>query len=281
MGLGLEWGQESIASTNLGKHIRQHQSVFLDDSLTLGERWDLGYSLRLDDFSDFDMAYTGSSSLKFKLNVNSALSLGISRSIRIPSFTELYYNDVTTLGNVNLNAEKAWNYQAGFEFSPERFTLDLVLFLRQEERMIDWVRSIPSSKWQARNFTSDNVFGVEYSLHKKFNQLVSLDAYYTYTDKVMDKQGYLYKYGVNYAQHLVRTVFKLNFPFGQQEIGFNYKKPPDRRGWLLLDVGLSYNLNKNAKIFLSSTKILNVEYQDITGILQSGRYIQSGLRLEW
>jgi len=281
VGLGLECGQEKITSTSLGRHTRQHQSVFLDDSLALGERWDLGFSLRLDDFSDFDRAYTGSSSLKFKLNPESAFNAGVSRSMRIPSFTELYYNDATTLGNADLDAEKAWNYQAGFEYKREGFSSGLVLFLRQETQMIDWVRSDSSAKWQARNFTSDNVFGVEYSLHKKFNPLFSLDANYTYTDKAIDNQGYLYKYGANFARHLVHTIFNLELPFGRQEIGFNYKQRPGRRGWLLLDAGLSYDLNKNSKVFLSSTNILNVEYQDIAGIPQSGRYIQAGLRCEW
>ena len=147
--------------------------------------------------------------------------------------------------------------------------------------MIDWVRPDSSQKWQARNFTRDNVLGVECSLRKKINQVLSLDANYVYTDKIIDNQGYLYKYGPNYARHLVNTVFSFNLPFGQQEVGLNYKMRPGRGGWLLMNVGLSYNLNKNAKIFLSSTNILNVEYQDIAGIPQSGRYVQAGLRLVW
>ncbi|MDP2928372.1 MAG: TonB-dependent receptor [Candidatus Omnitrophota bacterium] len=281
-GLGLEWAQERIISSNMGKHTRDHKSIFSDDSVGIGQRWDLGFSLRLDDFSDFDRVYTGSASAKYKLTDETAFNLGISRNMRAPSFTELYYSDSKTIGNVNLAAEKAWNYQVGFEYKEEGFLSGLVLFLRQEEEMIDWVKSDSTQPyWQARNFTRDNVFGVEYSLSKKINRVLSLDANYTYTDKSIDNQGYLYKYGPNYAQHLVNTVFSLNLPFGQQEIGFNYKKRPCRRGWLLLNAGLSYNLNKNSKIFLSSTNILNVEYQDIAGIPQAGRYIQAGLRLEW
>jgi vitamin B12 transporter len=281
LGLGLEAGQEKIISTNLGKHDRQQQSLYLDDCLKLGEFWDLSFSLRLDNFSDYDPAYTGSLALKFKLNEQAELNCGVSRSLRIPSFTELYYNDPTTLGNASLAPEQAWNYQAGFQLKGDALSWGLVFFLRQEEQMIDWVRKDAAQKWQARNFTDDQVFGVEYSLHKKINRLLNLDANYTYTDKAIDNQGYLYKYGPNYARHLVNTVLSLDLPSGRQEIGLDYKKRPDRRGWFLLNAGLSYNLNKNSKIFLSSTNILNVEYQDIAGIPQSGRYIQAGLRLNW
>ncbi len=281
VGLGLEWGQERIISSNMGKHIRDHKSIFLDDSVGVGQRWDLGFSLRMDDFSDFDEVYTGSASAKFKLTDEAAFNFGISRSMRVPSFTELYYSASDTIGNAELAAEKAWNYQAGFEYQQEEFSTGLVLFLRQERQMIDWVRSDSTQQWQARNFTRDNVFGVEYSLRKKINRILSLNANYAYTDKSMDSQGYLYKYGLNYARHLVNTVFSLQLPFGQQEIGFNYKKRPGRRGWLLMNAGLNYNLNQNAKVFLNSTNILNVEYQDIAGIPQAGRYVEAGIRLEW
>ena len=281
VGLGTEWGQERINSTNLGRHVRDRESVFLDNSMSLGENWEIGSSLRWDDFSGFGKEYTGSLSAKFKFNNESALSFGVSRSMRVPSFTELYYSDSTTIGNDNLSSEKAWNYETGFEYKQEGLFTNLSFFLRQEKEMIDWVRSDPTQKWQARNFTRDDVFGIEYILRKRINRLLSLDASYTYTDKAIDNQGYLYKYGPNYAQHLVNTVFSFALPFGQQEISFNYKKRPGRRGWLLMNSGFNYNLNRFAKIFLHAENILNVEYQDIAGIPQPGRYIEAGLRLQW
>ncbi len=281
VGLGLEWGQERITSTNLGRHTRDHNSIFLDDSVGIAQKWDLGFSFRWDDFSDFNKVYTGSASAKFKVTDKWALNFGISRSMRLPSFTELFYSDPTTTGNAGLAAEKAWNYQAGFEYKEQDFSSGLVFFLRRERNMIDWVRSDPSQKWQARNFTRDDVFGVEYSLSRKINNFLSVDANYAYTDKSIDSQGFQYKYGPNYARHLVNTIFNIHLPFGRQEIGFEYKQRPARRGWLLMNAGINYDFNKNSKVFLNSTNILNVEYQDIAGIPQPGRYIEAGFRLEW
>ena len=281
VGLGLEWSQEKIISTNLGKHNRQNKSIFLDDNLEIGQNLELGFSWRIDDFSDFNKVHTGSTSAKFKLTDKLAFNFGISRSMRVPSFTELYYSDSKTIGNADLAAEKAWNYQTGFEYKQEGFSSGFVFFLRKEYQMIDWVKSDPSQKWQAKNFTRDNVFGFECSLFKEINKLISLDANYIYTDKNIDNQGYLYKYGPNYAQHLVNTVFSLLLPFGRQEINLSYKKRPGRRGWLLMNAGLNYNLNRNSKIFFNSTNILNVEYQDIAGIPCPGRYVEAGLRIEW
>ncbi|MDD5128957.1 MAG: TonB-dependent receptor [Candidatus Omnitrophica bacterium] len=281
VGLGTEWSQERITSTNLGRHQRERKSIFLDDSLHLGEKWDIGSSLRWEDFSGFGNVYTGSLNAKFKFTPEAALNFGVSRNIRVPSFTELYYSDPITIGNDNLASEKAWSYEVGFEYKQEGFSNGVSLFFRQEKEMIDWVRFDASQKWQARNFTRDDVFGVEYVLHKRLNNLFSLDANYTYTDKSIDSQGYQYKYGPNYAQHLVNTVFSLDFPFGRQEVGFTYKKRPARRGWLLMNSGLNYNLSRNSKVFLHAENILNVEYQDIEGVPQPGRYIEAGVRLQW
>lgn len=281
VGMGLEYGQERITSTNLGNHVRDHQAIYLDDSLQFGPKWDLGFSFRWDDFSNYNNVGTGSVSAKYKFTDQTALNFGISRNLRLPSFTELYYSDSTTVGNSDLTVEKTWNYQAGIEYKQEGFSSNLVLFLRQEQGMIDWVRSDPTQLWQARNFTRDNVFGFECALKKEINSLLSLDANYIYTDKSIDNQGYQYKYGTNYAKHLVSTVFSFNFPFGKQVIDFTYKKRPSRDGWLLMNVGLNYNLNKNSKLFLNSTNLLNVGYQDIAGIPQPGRYYEAGFRLEW
>ncbi|MFA5351429.1 MAG: TonB-dependent receptor, partial [Candidatus Omnitrophota bacterium] len=281
IGFGAEWGQERIASTNLGSHVRDHKSMFLDNSVGLGEKWEVGSSLRWDDFSDFGKVYTGSLNAKFRLTFESALNFGISRSMRVPSFTELYYSDSTTIGNDNLSSEKTWSYEAGFEYKQEGLFSNISFFMRQEKEMIDWVRVDSTQKWQARNFTRDDVFGVEYVLRKKFNRLFSLDASYTYTGKSIDSQGYLYKYGPNYAQHLANTVLSLDLPFGRQEVGVSYKKRPARRGWLLMNSGFNYNLSRNAKVFFLAENILNVEYQDIAGIPQPGRYIEAGLRFQW
>ncbi|MBU3958264.1 MAG: TonB-dependent receptor, partial [Candidatus Omnitrophica bacterium] len=108
-----------------------------------------------------------------------------------------------------------------------------------------------------------------------------LDSNYTYINKRINDQGYLYKYGPNYIRHIANTVFSFNSPFGVQTVGLTYKKKPIRDGWVLLGIHLSYNLNKNSKIFLKGTNILNVEYQEIEGIPQPGRWLEAGVRFEW
>jgi iron complex outermembrane receptor protein len=282
VGLGLEYGDERINSTNLGKHSRNHKSIFMDNSKDLTKELSWGLSLRVDDFDGFDKVYTGSSSFRYIISQSNSIHFGVSRSIRIPSFTELYYSDPTTLGNVSLSPEKSFNYEAGYDCKKEGLSAGLTLFFRQEEDFIDWIkRAASEGRWQVENITDAKVLGIENYLRVEVNKKFYLDSNYTYIDKHINDQGYLYKYGPNYIRHLINTTFNFKLPFGIQAIGLTYKKKPNRDGWLLLNTHFSYSFNKNSQILLNISNLLNVEYQEIEGIPQPGRWIEAGLRLEW
>lgn len=281
-GLGLEYGEECIRSTNLGKHKRSHESIFFDDSKDLTSKLSLGLSGRLDDFDSFGQAYTGSINFRYRLFNEAGLICGVGRSIRIPTFTELYYNDPTTVGDPNLLEEKVLNYHVGCEFKKEEMSGGITFFVRQEDDMIDWIKHTPlQAKWQAQNIKGAQVLGIEDHLKLKINKYLTLDSNYTYVNKQADGQGYLYKYGPNYIKHLFNAVFSFNLPFGVQGIELTYKKKPARDGWFLLNTRLSYNLNKRLQIFLKATNLLGVKYEEIVGIPQPGRWVEGGVRFDW
>jgi len=282
VGLGLEYGDEQINSTNLGKHNRIHKSIFMDESKDLTPRISFGLSGRWDDFAGFESIYTGSINFRYRLSKEDSLHFGISRNMRVPSFTELYYNDPTTIGNIGLAAEKALNYEIGYDYIKDGLSLGSTFFSRQEEDCVDWIkRTPPQTKWQVENITKDEVTGIESYLNLALNQNFSLISNYTYINKYIDDQGYLYKYGPNYIRHLFNTAFSFKLPFGTQEFGLTYKKRPHRDGWLLVETNLNYSLNKHSQAFCKITNLLNVEYQEIEGIPQPGRWIECGIRLDW
>ena len=281
-GLGLEYGQERLDSTNLGKDVRSHKSVFIDNAKELDCGLSIGSSFRVDDYDGFAEALSGSLSLRYMLRPRNSLHLGVSRSVRVPCFTELYYNDPITSGNPGLCPENALSYQAGYNYKRKGLAAGVVFFLRQEEDMIDWVKQQPSqAKWQAENITEDEVKGAEGYLKIDLTQRLSLSSNYTYIDKRVNDRGYLYKYGENYCRHLINADLTVKLPFGTQTVSAAYKKRPQRDGWFLLNTCFSYGLNKNSRLFLKIDNLLNVEYQEIEGIPQPGRWVEAGLRFEW
>ena len=282
VGFGFEYGEERINSTVLGKHNRDHKSIFMDNSKDLTPKLSLGLSIRTDDYDGFDQTYAGSLNFRYKISGEYSLHFGLSRSIRIPTFHELYYDDPISTGNAGLSCEKSLNYESGFDYKKERLSTGTTFFLRQEDDFIDWIkRTSTQTKWQAENITGAEVSGIENYLRWGINQNLTLDSNYTYINKRIDDQGYLYKYGPNYIKHLINTTLNFTLPFGIQSIGFTYKKKPVRDGWFLLNTHFSYKLNKNSHLFLNTTNLLNEEYQEIEGIPQPGRWVEAGLRIEW
>jgi len=281
-GLGLEYTQERINSTSLGKHIRNHKSIYMDNAKELNSKLSFGLSLRYDDFQRSDTVYTGAVNLRYDFLETDTLYFGLSENTRIPSFTELYYNDPTTLGNSGLSAERAQSYQLGYGHKKENLSWGNTLFLRRERDCIDWIKLTPAQvKWQAQNLTGAWAYGIENYLKLSVNRYLSLDVNYTYVNKHQDDNGYLYKYGPNYVRHLANNIFSLVLPFGTQSIGWQYKKKPRRDGWFLLNTHFAYQFRRSCQVFLNIANLLNVEYQEIEGIPQPGRWVEAGVRFSW
>jgi len=281
-GLGLEYGQERMRSSSLGDHQRGHKSAYIEEEKELNDPWAIGGSARIDDYDGFGQVYTGSLNSRYKLSGKDSVSFAVSRNIRVPSFTELYYNDPATEGYSGLKEERSVNYQAGYDHKIEKGSCGVVFFLRKEENTIDWVKSDPAqAKWLARNIPGADVSGAESYFKMDISPLVNLDSNYTYVNKHTDTRGYLYKYGRNYARHLANMLFNFKLPFADPFLGFTYKKKPGRDGWVIANTGISRQVNKNLKVYLKTENLFNSEYQEIEGIPQPGRWVEAGMRLEW
>jgi vitamin B12 transporter len=281
-GFGLEYGREEIHSTTLGKHARNYQSIFFDDTKEFNSSFSLAGSFRVDNFDNFGASPTGSLNFKYRIKEYHSLSAGVSRSIRVPTFTELYYNDPTTIGDPRLAQEESLTYQLGYNYKKEYFSLGLTPFFRQDKDTIDWVKSSPAqAKWQAQNIGEAGVLGFEFYLSRQFGKNFILSSDYSYINKHIDRGSYIYKYGQNYCRHLANVAATFNLPFGKQEMSLTYKRKPGRYGWLLLNSRFSYNIQKYALIFLDIKNMLGIKYEEIAGIPQPGRSLEGGLRLEW
>ena len=281
LGLSLEYGEERMNSTNLGKHNRNHKSLALSDKVRLGEKISLDFSLRRDDFDGFGDAYYGSANARFRVSEYGSLFMGASRDIRIPSFTELYYDYYDTVGDAGLAAEKSLSCELGYDYSREGLKDGVKIFYRDENDLIDWVWTDSTQRWQAQNIGVAKVMGAECYFNVRASKILSFNLNYTYINKKFKEQDYIFKYGPNYARHIFNGSFNLNTGRVTSMFWVLYKKKPLRSGWWLLGVCCDYRLNEKAVLFFRATNLLNVDYQEIEGIPQPGRYLEGGLRIEW
>ena len=301
-GVGAEYGHEEIRSTNIGSHLRRRASVFLDQAKDLTDKASAGAAFRLDAFEGRSADPTGSLALRWKAAKRQFLRASAARSVRLPSFTELYYADPTTQGNASLSPEEAWTYEIGWSLESEAPqggsctgvcaadrsfanappVASISFFRRDEQGFIDWIRRSPSqSKWTAENVTDARVLGAECSAAWAFIPSTRLTANYAYADRNVQSEVYNYKYGVNYARHLIQTGLRWDSGVGPQSVSAAFKKKPGRPGWMSVDARASWRLLSGLTCFVEGSNILDKKYEEIEGIPQPGNWLQAGLQLEW
>jgi iron complex outermembrane receptor protein len=174
---GLESDGDSIHSNNLGLHARNRGAGYVDLDLRPGSRrWNLSMGLREELFSGGLQSalaphMAGSLRLTDKLKLRASGGYGF----RLPTYTDLYYSDPTTIGNSNLKPESVWSGEAGADWDPSsRFSLSATGFYSRQHDAIDYVRaaSLPNSHlpagcivntWCATNLSGLRFAGVESS----------------------------------------------------------------------------------------------------------------------
>lgn len=283
---GIDGGCDEIYSTNLGKHTRLHEATFLGFVPDLGDRLSADFRVRSDHFDDwgwqesFNLGW-GYQIIDDRLKLNGS----ISRTFRIPSFTELYYSDSANRGNPDLKVEKSNNFRLGLDFKEKSVELIFDGFLRQGRNLIDWTRTSPTEVWQATNLGKVDIKGTDFifKLKSDLGYLEGFSFSYTYMEAEKKATGFLSKYALDILKHqfilsIDQKILGLNLDW---QLSYNERYYGET--YFVGNFGVSKKINKNFVLepFIRIDNFTNTQYSEIAGVLQPGRWIKVGLRLEW
>ncbi len=281
---GTEVFTDSLQSNNLGNHARNREAVYLAYDVRVWKRVSFNVGLR-------DDIYSGTKN-QLSPNVSGAawllpwlkLRAGVSRAFRIPTFTDLYYQDPTTIGSPNLKPETAWSYEGGLDWHASHgWEGDVTVFHRRDSNVIDYVQFAPNQLFRATNFQDLAFTGVEASVQKKLGRSGKLDFRYTGLHGNRAPQpGTVSRYLFNYPVH--SGVAAWQGDLGHHLIGRTRLGVLQRVGkeqYAVWDAYLSAALRGHVHPFLQFTNLTNTDYQEIPGIVQPGRSIIGGVELLW
>jgi iron complex outermembrane receptor protein len=215
---------------------------------------------------------TGSSTTKRRLRSAAG------RAFRIPTFTELYYQDSSNEGNPALRPESAWSEEPGADFIPAKEWLgSLTLFSRQEQNVIDWIRQSVAEKWHSANIRSLRADGVEIGLERSLRSQARLELHYSRLRIDAGTVNYLSKYVLDYARDSATASASVRLPFGfAYRQALNYKRRSDGQSYWLVDGSLEHRFGR-LRAAIDFTNLLNARYQDITGVDMPGRWLMATL----
>jgi iron complex outermembrane receptor protein len=227
----------------------------------------------------------------------------VNRTLRLPTFTDLYYNDATSKGDPNLKPEEAITIESGLKFNKPGIIANAAVFKRYGKNMIDWVKPDNQDPWQATNITQVNVAGFETSIAlnmeelsgtKCFLKTVTLNYAYLKANKSSDE--FMSRYLLDILKHkadllIYHQVFRnfsasWAFSYQDREGGYiNYVNTVPETietpyaPFLQMDLQLNYT-HDHWMIFAEAANLLNNQYVDYGNVPQAGIWIRMGVKFK-
>ena len=256
----------------------------------------------------------GGANIGYSFEKAGTLYANANRSLRMPTFTDLYYNAGNQLGNRNLKPEEAWLLSVGYKGEignksslPFRegtgvgsFSWSADWYYRWGKNIIDWVYVPTDTKrpYHAENQQQVNATGVELSVAYRFPSFfppswgeregpcISVNYAYTYLDLNLKESGsrYLDYLSHKLSIHLEHGIYKglgasWTVRFQKREGQYNNAEGAvaDYQPVWLLD-GSVFWQNKYLRVSADCTNMTNTRYYDYGGILQPGAWAKVSIK---
>jgi iron complex outermembrane receptor protein len=226
--------------------------------------------------------------------------VSVNRSLRLPSFTDLYYQGPQNIGNPGLQPEQAWTIESGLKLDLTGFKGNISYFHRWGKNIIDWIWQTDVQKWKTENITRLNTNGVELfteiNLRKIFifkSLIKRVTASYSFTTINKNSSDFISYYALDNLKHklvfsLDHDIFKnlgatwyltwqdRNGNYGKYDLASNTSVETPYKPFLLFD-GKIYYKYKLIEVFAEASNIFNVNYFDLGNITQPGRWFKAGV----
>ena len=317
--VGLDFRNENIKSNILGEdldeafkvpgeadgmfykgHNRRNLSFYLEHYYLIN-KWAFSGGIMTNRNSDLgdEVSWFPGIDMSYELFENLKIYSTANKSLRLPTFTDLYYTGPTNIGNPDLKPEEATSIEVGLRYNKLFLDARISFFKRYGKNMIDWVKENEGDKWQSRNLTSIDASGIELNgkfypgaLYKKDLLLNSVSVSYSFTNMSKTSDELLSKYVLDYLKHKVSIginhdlILKIgiNWKFTYQNRAGGYinysdgaygEEVPYENFWLA-DMKIFYPF-KQFRIYCEVSNLFDVKYQDIGNLIQPGRWIRFGL----
>ena len=320
---GAELRHEELVSTNLGEKLeRPHHIHGTDRDYTNGiNRTNLQFVLEhniiLSHFTlsagviavknsqaDMNMRVYPGIDASYRMGNAWKVYASYNTSLRMPSFTELFYSVGGHKADKHLKPEELSALEAGLKYNAHGISGKTSIFYNQQKNLIDWISdgtldANGSPLWKSVNFGRINVVGVEASLSfdcrtlmpsQRFLKQFSL-AYCYLNQNEKEHKGITSKYVLEYVKNKMVANLQLNL-WRNLDLGLNYRLLHRMGGYIdtnnqrhnyatygILDTRLSWNTGKWTA-FAAANNLLNRTYVDYGNVPQPGTWITAGVSIQ-
>src|SRR5690606_35094999 len=289
-GLGIEGRRESIDSNNLGERQREFVGVFAEHRVEFWGKADFRAGLYSNYYNEYGWKHFPGAELGYQVSRSSRLYTNFGTSYRIPTFTDLYYEDPSNLSNPDLKPEEAQSFELGWKYSKATLRWELVYFHRYTQNLIDWNRA-PSeqtpnpNRWRPRNVSEVTFNGFEAGIACSPQpsaakvKVKELSLSYNYIDaSLRQAEGQESRYALNALKHqLIGGLQLQGWKKVEGTVKARYLERMDLDPYFLLDARVDYNRMKVVGFFVEASNITDTEYVETGFVQMPGRWFKAGV----
>ncbi len=297
-GVGVEIQGVALASNNLGHRERFVGNLLLEHAFAFAhERLTVTPGLTLNYLSDAGARALPAIDLLFHATDALRLYANAGLTYRVPTYTDLYYEDPANVGNPNLVPEQAYAYELGAQYNVREWQLKGAAWQRTGTNLIDFQRdTVPGAKWRATNLNEVTFRGFEASVtaRRLRNWLALVSLGYTYIDGEVDAAftETQSRYALEQLRH--QFVARATVTFGERVSltgGLRYADrvndplpSPDPtvrvapRDYTVMDLRVDYR-RRAWTVFADASNLNNQFYTQSNGVPLPGRWARVGLEL--
>jgi len=224
----------------------------------------------------------------------------INRTLRLPTFTDLFYSDPDNIGNPLLKPEEAISLETGLKWNNRFFKSELAIFHRNGVNMIDWIKEPGDTQWKSMNLTRVNISGFESGVTIPIGasqtshtlNLQTLSINYSYITSGSSSGNFVSNYALDHFRH--KLDFSLNHKITanagaawratwlERAGGFMlyqdgaFQNVQDFAPYWMVDARVFYQL-RWVQIWVEASNLLNTKHVSIANVPQPGRWVRAGL----
>ena len=309
---GAELRNEDLVSGNLGEPLSQtHHISGTDRDYTLGiNRTNIsGYlehNLLLKNltisaglvavkntWSNMNITVYPGIDISYRPTPNWRLHAAVNTSLRMPSFTEMYYKLQGYKADPHLKPEEMTAIEAGCSYIKGYLNLSATVWYHHGRNMIDWIMDTSQGDdavWQSVNHTKVNSIGFEAAAKFRIKRSDFRVSYSFINQEKEQEANIVSQYALEYLRH--KLIANAQVPlFAKLTLGADFRWQDrvgqytdfsgiahDYKPYALVDARLTWQEAKY-KLYLEANNLLDKDYVDYGHVEQPGRWLIAGFSI--
>jgi iron complex outermembrane receptor protein len=273
---------------------RTNISAYLEHNLILKDLTiSAGFVATKNTWSNMNMTVYPGIDVSWRPSPYWRLHASYNTSLRMPSFTEMYYKLQGYSADPHLKPEEMQAFELGTTIHYALFTIHSALWHHHGKNMIDWIMDTTKGDeavWQSVNHAIINSIGLETGFNVQFS-MFNFQCHYSYIHQQKEQEtGIVSQYALEYLRH--KLVANAILPLTNKlSIGFNLRWQ-DRVGsytdfdglvqdyepYVLTDARLTWQ-EKTWKVYVEANNLFDTNYHDYGLVPQPGRWLIAGFAL--